>query len=110
MLGWGMRRLGKYGAAKQAFEKAMQLEGGDTSDTKNELAICQMEEGDLAGAKKTLESALAKDGENTKIISNLGFLALKEGNPSVAAAYFQTVLEYDPNDKIALAELRNLDV
>ncbi len=110
MLGWGMRRLGKFGAARQAFEKALSLEGGDTSDTKNELAICQMEEGDILGARRTLENALLKDSENTKIISNLGFLALKEGDFSRAASYFQTVLEYDPHDKIALAELQQLEV
>ena len=69
-----------------------------------------MEEGDFNKAKKTLETALAKDPENTKIISNLGYVELKEGNPAKAAAYFQTVLEYDPDDKIALAELQQLDV
>ena len=47
---------------------------------------------------------------STKIISNLGYLALKEGKPSDAAAYFQTVLEYDPNDKLAAAELLKMDV
>ena len=69
-----------------------------------------MEENDLPKAKKYLEKALSMDSENTKIISNLGYIALKEGNPALAASYFQTVLEYDPNDKIALAELKNMDV
>lgn len=110
MLGWGMRRLENYDAAKKAFEKALTLEGGDTSDTYNELSICLMEEGKFAEAKKMLEKALAKDPENTKIISNLGYLELKEGNPARAAAYFQTVLEYDPDDRIALQELQRLDV
>ena len=68
-----------------------------------------MESGDLKGAKKILEKALVKDSENTKIISNLGYLALKEGNPSLAAGYFQTVLEIDPNDKIAAMELVKLE-
>jgi len=110
MLGWGMRRINKFAEAKMAFEKALTLDGGDTSDTYNELSICLMEEGKIKEAKKLLEKALVKDPENTKIISNLGYLELKEGNPAKAAAYFQTVLEYDPNDKIALQELQNLDV
>lgn len=110
MLGWGMRKLGRFGEAKMAFEKALSIEGGNTSDTYNELSICLLESGDLKGAKKLLESALAKDSENTKIISNLGYLALKEGNPSLAAGYFQTVLEIDPDDKIAALELSKLDV
>jgi tetratricopeptide (TPR) repeat protein len=110
MLGWGLRRLERYEDAKKAFEKALTLDGGETADTYNELAICCMEENDLPKAKKYLEKALSMDSENTKIISNLGYIALKEGNPALAASYFQTVLEYDPNDKIALAELKNMDV
>lgn len=110
MLGWGLRRLGRYEDAKKAFEKTLTCDGGKTADTFNELSICYIELDDLQNAKKSLEKALSLEPENTKIISNLGYLALKEGNPSVAASYFQTVLEYDPNDKIALAELSKLDV
>ncbi|WP_407426919.1 tetratricopeptide repeat protein [Treponema sp.] len=109
MLGWGMRKTGRYEEAKMAFEKALSLEGGETSDTYNELSICLLESGDIKGAKKLLEKALAKDSENTKIISNLGYVALKEGNPSLAAGYFQTVLEIDPDDKIAAIELSKLE-
>ena len=110
MLGWGLRRLERVSDARKAFEKALSCEGGETSDTYNELSICLMEEGEFDKAKKTLETALSKDPENTKIISNLGYVELKEGNPAKAAAYFQTVLEYDPDDKIALAELQQLDM
>lgn len=110
MLGWGLRISKRFSDAKMAFEKALTLEGGKTADTYNELALCYMEEQDLAKAKQALETALSIQPENTKIISNLGYLALKEGNPSVASAYFQTVLEYDPDDKLAAAELAKLDV
>ncbi len=110
MLGWGMRRLENFQAAKQAFEKALTLEGGQTSDTYNELSICLLELGDLKGARANLEKALAQDPENTKVISNLGYLELKEGNPAKAAAYFQSVLEYDPDDKIAAMELAKLNM
>ncbi len=110
MLGWGMRRLGRFDAALKAFEKALECEGGKTSDTLNELAICLMETNKIEKARTVLENALKDDGENTKIISNLGFVELKAGNPSRAAAYFQTVLEFDAEDKIALAELKKLDV
>ncbi len=110
MLGWGLRRLGRFGDARTAFEKALSCEGGEESDTYNELAICMLELNELSAAKGLLEKALSKDSENTKLISNLGYLALKEGNPSLAASYFQTVLEIDPNDKIAQAEISKLDV
>lgn len=110
MLGWGLRRLERFSDAKAAFQKTLTLEGGENSDTYNELAICLLEEGDIKESKKVLEKALSKDSENTKIISNLGYVALKEGNPSAAAGYFQTVLEIDPDDKIATIELQKLDV
>lgn len=110
MLGWALRLKKRYSDARKAFEKALSLDGGKRADTYNEIAICLMEEGDLAGAKTSLEKALSLESENTKIISNLGYLALKEGKPSEAAAYFQTVLEYDPNDKLAAMELMKMDV
>ena len=53
--------------------------------------------------------ALELAPENTKIISNLGYTALKQGNVSEAQKYFQTVLEFDPNDKIAAMELERLE-
>jgi len=109
MLGWGLRRLGRFGDAKMAFEKARECEGGDeNADTLNELAICQMETGELAEAKNTLVEALEMDPDSTKIISNLGFLSLKNGNEAEARQYFLTVLEIDPEDPIAKAELKEL--
>lgn len=110
MLGWGLRKTGRFEEALKAFEKALSLEGGKTADTYNELAICCMEQNLTDEAKKYLLQALSMEPENTKIISNLGYVALKQGDPSLAASYFQTVLEYDPDDKIAALELQNLDV
>jgi Flp pilus assembly protein TadD len=92
-----------------AFEKARECEGGDeNADTLNELAICQMETGELSEAKNTLVEALEMDPDSTKIISNLGFLSLKSGNEAEARQYFLTVLEIDPEDPIAKAELKEL--
>ena len=110
MLGWVLRKAGRFEEAFKAFEKALSLEGGKTADTYNELAICCMEQNLTDEAKKYLLQALSMEPENTKIISNLGYVALKQGDPSLAASYFQTVLEYDPDDKIAALELQNLDV
>ena len=100
VLGWALRRLGRWGDAAAAFERAIEL-GGGNSDTRNELAICLMENGDLKGARQQLESALRDDCENVKIISNLGVLALKNGKKDEAAAFFRTVLELDPEDQLA---------
>ena len=100
VLGWALRRLGRWEDGAAAFAKAVEL-GGGGSDTRNEFAICLMESGDLQGARRELEAALRDDPENIKIISNLGVLTLKNGNADEAAAFFRTVLELDPQDPIA---------
>jgi len=100
VLGWALRRLSRWKDGAAAFAKAIEM-GGGGSDTRNELAICLMELGDFQGARRELESALRDDPENIKIISNLGVLAHKTGNTKEAAAFFRTVLEFDPEDPIA---------
>ena len=64
---------------------------------------------DRAEAKKTLLKAFAISPEDTKIISNLGYLAEKQGNKEEAQKYFTAVLEFDPNDIIAASELAKLE-
>ncbi|MFP3088691.1 tetratricopeptide repeat protein [Treponema sp. TIM-1] len=100
LLGWALRRLGRWADGAVSFGKALEL-GGDNSDTRNELAICLMELGDYRSARRELETALRTDPENVKIISNLGVLALKAGNDDEAAGFFRTVLELAPDDPLA---------
>jgi tetratricopeptide (TPR) repeat protein len=100
LLGWALRRLGRWADGAASFEKALEL-GGDNSDTRNELAICLMELGDYRAARRELEAALRADPENIKIISNLGVLALKSGDNNEAAGFFRTVLELAPEDPLA---------
>jgi len=107
ILGWALRLLGRWQDAQAALKKAIEL-GGGNSDTRNELAICLMETGDAAGAKRELESALYNDPENVKIISNLGALALKTGGKEKAAAFFRTALVIDPNDPVAKNFLKEI--
>jgi tetratricopeptide (TPR) repeat protein len=109
MLGWGLRRMERWEDGAASFRKAIEL-GGGRSDTRNELAICLMELGDLQTARKELETALYEDPENIKIISNLGILALKNGEDDEAAAFFRTVLEIEPNDQLALQYLSQFEV
>lgn len=110
MLGWGLRRLGRYEDARGAFMQSLACEGGEANcDTYNELAICHMEAGDFAEARKNLMHALRLAPENTKILSNLGFLSMREGNLSEAAKYFMTVLEFAPNDEIAKSQLAEIE-
>ncbi|MDR0597462.1 MAG: tetratricopeptide repeat protein [Treponema sp.] len=101
ILGWGLRRLSRWEEAAAAFAEALEL-GGDNSDTRNELAICLMEQGKFRDARKHLETALRKEPDNVKIISNLGVLALRQGEDDEAAAFFRTVLDLEPEDPLAL--------
>jgi tetratricopeptide (TPR) repeat protein len=106
VLGWALRRLGRWKDGAAAFVKAVELDGG-VSDARNELAICLMECGDLKGARRELEAAMRLDPENIKIISNLGVLAAKNNNDKEAAAFFRAVRELDPEDAIANSYLGN---
>ena len=109
LLGWGLRKIGRWADAEQAFNQSLSCGGENNCDTYNELAICLMEQGKTKEAKKSLQKALSINPKNVKIISNLGYLSLKEGNIDDARKYFTVVLEYSPNDKIALSELAKLE-
>lgn len=100
LLGWALRKLNRWEDGVAAFHKAIEL-GGDNADTRNELAICLMEMQDYTGARKQLETALRREPENVKLISNLGVLALRRGDDDEAAGFFRTVLEIEPDDPIA---------
>ena len=114
VLGWALRKLGRYDAGLAAFQKSAELGeaaglGSSNTDTRNEMAICLMELGDLKGARRELERALQEEPENIKIISNLGVLAMKAGNKAEAAAFFRTALELDPADPLAAHFLGELN-
>ena len=107
MLGWALRRLGRWQDGKAAFLQAIEC-GGENADTLNELAICCKEEGNIEEVREHLMKALSYENENTKILSNLGFLELQEGNPEQARKYFEIVLEIDPNDLLAKEAIKSL--
>ncbi len=115
LLGWALRRLNRWEDARAAFVQALELgnkEGSEIesgyTDICNELAICFMELGNLDESRRWLVSALEREGENTKIISNLGMVALKAGNKEEAAGYFRTVLEIDSRDQFARTMLEQI--
>lgn len=110
LLGWALRQLDRYEEGCAALQKALELGGDSVSDTYNELAICLLETKKIDESKAALNKALALDPESTKIMSNLGFLALKTGDTQSAQRYFTAVLEFDPNDRIATAELAKLEM
>jgi tetratricopeptide (TPR) repeat protein len=100
LLGWALRKLGRWQDGVAAFKQCIEL-GGDGADTRNELGICLMEAGDLRRARREAEHALTFEPDNIKVISNLGVIALREGKHAEAAGFFKTVLDLDPNDPVA---------
>jgi Flp pilus assembly protein TadD len=108
LLGWGLRRLGRFDDAEAAFRKALDS-GGENPDTLNELAICEMELGSYDESRRHLEQAITLEPENTKIMSNLGVLEMKRNDPLEARRYFQTVLEFEPDDPVARKYLELLN-
>lgn len=111
--GWALRRTGAYAAAKRAFEtvlaRAPAADQAGLADTHNELAICNLELRAYPAAERNLKAALQLDPENTKIISNMGILAMKRGLPEEARRYFETIRELDPKDPLAARYLRRLE-
>ena len=108
MLGWGLRRIQRWEEARDAFLQSIEC-GSTEPDTLNELAICYMELGEFDESRRCLVEALSLEPENTKYMSNLGYLSLKQGNSQEARRYFLTVLEFDPQDKIAAKILEELE-
>lgn len=116
ILGWALRRLERWEDARVAFVQALELgkkpdsgiEAGYT-DICNELSICLMELGELDQSRAALISALEQESENTKVIANLGMLALRQGNKAEAAGFFRTVLEIDPKDQLCREMLAQMD-
>ena len=110
LLGWGLRKLECFDGAKQAFLEALECGGDQNADTYNELSLCLVAEKKFDEAKAALQKAMAIDPDSTKILSNLGYIALAQGNEEEARKYFSIVLELDPKDAIAAAELDKLEL
>ena len=109
LLGWGLRKLERFEDAKQAFLEALKNGGDKNADTYNELSLCLVAEHKFDEAKSALKKALAIDSDSTKILSNLGYIALAQDDKEEARKYFSIVLELDPKDVIAAAELLKLE-
>jgi tetratricopeptide (TPR) repeat protein len=106
--GWGLRRLGRYVEAKEAFLKALSL-APPTPDLLNELAIVQMELGELEESYERLTAAAKLEPDNIKVLSNLGIVAQKLSRPEEAKGFFRTVLELSPRDPVARQFLELLE-
>lgn len=115
LLGWALRCGERWEDASAAFLHCLALGKKEPKefslaycDVCNELAICLMELGKLDESRLWLMNALEREPDNSKIISNLGTVALKEGNSEQAKAFFRTVLDIYPKDALATDILKKL--
>jgi tetratricopeptide (TPR) repeat protein len=108
LLGWGLRKLGRYAEAKEAFLKALSL-GPKKPDLLNELAIVHMELGELSESYGRLIEANKIEPENTKILSNLGIVCIKMDRSEEARDYFRAILSFSPDDEMAKNFLVSLE-
>ena len=116
LLGWALRRQGRWEDARSAFIHCLELGQSSTPeltaaycDICNELAICCMELSQCDESRKWLTQALEQEPENIKIISNMGTLALREGRTEEAKSCFRVVLDICPGDPLAAALLKKLE-
>lgn len=116
LLGWILRFQKHWDSARASFEQSLVFGKKNPEtfesaavDLYNELAICSMELGMFDTATQYLLEALKKEPENTKIISNLGVVAMREDRVNDARGFFKTVLEITPDDPIARTMLTRLD-
>jgi tetratricopeptide (TPR) repeat protein len=109
LLGWGLRLSGRFEDARQAFLRAEQCNGGKTSDTYNELAICCMESGLLSQSESFLQKAINLNPEDSKIMSNMGILLCAMKRFDDARTWFLTALEFNPDDITAKRLLDGLN-
>jgi len=107
LVGWANRRLGRWTEAARAFLTALD-KGAEGADIYNELSLCEMELGDFEKARLYLERALRMEPENVKIIVNLGALAYRQGKMKEAEGFFNTAIEFEPEDKIAKEWLKKI--
>ena len=68
-----------------------------------------LELGEVEEAKKLLLRALSLEPDNTKIMSNLGYVSMKSGDIAQARKFFLAVLEFDPDDVLAKQLLEQLE-
>lgn len=110
MLGWGLRKIFRFRDAISAFNESLKCSGGEENcDTFNELSLCYVQEKEFTEANNCLLKAISIEPENTKVISNLGYLSLIQGDKESAQKYFSIVLEIDSKDKFATNELLKLE-
>jgi len=103
MLGRSHMSMQNFGAAVQAFEKAVQLEGNANAQTLVDLALALLNRDGTAieGRPASLiEGALAIDPNNPAALFYSGIAAAEKGDTATAADRWELLLGLNPPDEI----------
>lgn len=101
-LGVARRRLGKSGAAAEAFRKAYELAPNDPSAINN-LALAYIDARDWVAAVGLLRPATVTFPLNASLWLNLGLSQEGMGNENGAVQSFERAIENDPTNQTGLA-------
>lgn len=100
--GNGLRRAGKADEAVRALREAIRADDGKpTPALLSELALAQNAAGDGAGAKKSLEEALALDANYATAHYLLGSMDAADGDLKAAKSHYERCIQLEPRGPLA---------
>lgn len=102
-------QLGKADEGKASFDAALKL-NPVSGDALNGLASHAAGTGDLAGATRYVEQAVAKDPKNADVWMLKGALATRDGKHEAAIAAFSQALVLKPDHRSAHIEKAYLEI
>lgn len=98
-LGLAWKMEGNYTLAMKSFEQA--LSAKRTAQVLNEVALCEMVEGDVHRAEQLFAEALTLQPDDPELNNNYGVALLHLGNHEQALAIFEKLSQADPQDDVA---------
>ncbi len=107
-------KLGKYylgqgrvGLALAAFNRSIAQDASNV-EARNARGITLVRIGDVKGAVKSLETAVASSPQTPHLLNNLAYAYMLNGSLILAADTLREALRIDPTNKVALENLRQL--
>lgn len=98
LLGWAYRISENWYSAREALETA-ESRGYHEPDIYKELAKCYHALEELQMAVVTLKKALHREPNNIKIIFNIAYLLIEQGDKEEAIRWLETAITLSPDDE-----------
>jgi protein O-mannosyl-transferase len=105
---YGHFLLGQGRLAEAQKQFALSIQADDNADAEEGLGEILWRAGNLQGARKAFQAALALDPFFTKAHFGLGEVAARQGHPQEAMREYRAGLNTDPHNSEALTALRQL--